>query len=46
MKKATIIFGEPIFIQVKNKDEFALYTELLNDQTQLLAEEFQKNNHG
>lgn len=45
MKKATIIFGEPIFIQVKNKDEFSLYTELLNDQTQLLALELQKTKH-
>lgn len=36
MKKATIIFGEPIYIKTTNKEELASYTELLNEKTNLL----------
>lgn len=41
MKKAVIMFGEPIFIHVQKKDELASYTELLNERTKLLEEEIQ-----
>lgn len=41
MKKAVIMFGEPIFINVQKKDELASYTELLNERTKLLEEEIQ-----
>ena len=33
MKKATIIFGEPIHIKTRNKEELEEYTELLNKRT-------------
>lgn len=33
MKKATIIFGEPIHIKTRNKEELEEYTELLNERT-------------
>lgn len=36
MKKATIIFGEPIYIKTSNKDELPSYTELLIEKTNLL----------
>lgn len=41
MKKATIIFGEPILIHVQQKEELSFYTDLLNERTHLLAEELQ-----
>lgn len=39
MKKATIIFGEPIYIKTTSKDELASYTEHLNEQTNLLEKQ-------
>lgn len=42
MKKATIIFGEPIYINTSSKDELATYTELLNEQTILLEQQIEK----
>ncbi|MEK4485886.1 lysophospholipid acyltransferase family protein [Psychrobacillus sp. FSL H8-0484] len=42
MKKATIIFGEPIYINTSSKDELATYTELLNEQTILLEKQIEK----
>ncbi|WP_342601237.1 lysophospholipid acyltransferase family protein [Psychrobacillus sp. FSL H8-0483] len=42
MKKATIIFGEPIYINTTSKDELAAHTELLNEQTILLENQIEK----
>ncbi|TQR20613.1 lysophospholipid acyltransferase family protein [Psychrobacillus vulpis] len=39
MKKATIIFGEPIYVKTTNKDELSTYTELLNNKTNLLEDQ-------
>ncbi|MEI4768167.1 lysophospholipid acyltransferase family protein [Psychrobacillus sp. FJAT-51614] len=40
MKKATIIFGEPIYIKTNNRDELTTYTELLNEKTKELEKQF------
>ena len=42
MKKATIIFGEPMYINTSSKEELATYTELLNEQTILLEQQIEK----
>lgn len=38
VKKATLIFGEPIYIKVEKKGELTEYTEALNERTRLLKE--------
>lgn len=42
MKKATIIFGEPIYVKTNSKEELATYTELLNEKTMELEKQIEK----
>ncbi|QFF99051.1 1-acyl-sn-glycerol-3-phosphate acyltransferase [Psychrobacillus glaciei] len=42
MKKATIIFGEPIYVRTSSKEELATYTELLNKKTMELEIQIEK----
>ncbi|MEK5037559.1 lysophospholipid acyltransferase family protein [Sporosarcina sp. FSL K6-3457] len=39
MKKATIIFGEPIHIETRSKEELENFTELLNERTNSLQKQ-------
>ncbi|WP_391209386.1 lysophospholipid acyltransferase family protein [Psychrobacillus sp. L4] len=42
MKKATITFGEPIYVRTSSKEELATYTELLNEKTMELEIQIEK----